>query len=575
MNGEHLVEDPKPRFAPWLLEPMRRNSATYWKVALAAALVNIFTLLTSLFSMIVYDRVLPNNAISSLIGLTIGLIIILVFDFILKMLRAYFVDIAGADIDRDVGGNVFGRLLAMRLELKKGSTGAMAGLMRELEAIRDFFASATLLAVVDVPFILLTLVVIALIGGPVALVPAILVPLVILVGWLTQPALDRLTAQSMREGLVKQSVLVETIGGLETVKAAGAGPLLAGRWMDAVEHQSDSSMRQRMVAAIATTFAGSAGVIAYSGIVIVGVFEIGAGNMTMGALIACSILGSRAIAPLGQIAQLLSRLTATKTAYRQIKALMDQPVEGPVGEGIKLAAPQGGIELRNVTFRYPGAAEPSLNEVSLKIEPGERVAVLGRVGSGKSTLARLILGLYPPEDGLVMLDGTDIRQLDTSFRRGMGAALQESVLLTGTIRENIVLGREGVDDAELMRVSELSGAHQFVGRTANGYDLRLADRGEGLSGGQRQAIALARALVGKPQLVVLDEPTSAMDSQSESALLQRLAVELKGRTLVLITHRPQLMQLVDRIIVLDAGKVMMDGPRDAVLRKLSPPKAVA
>ncbi len=572
MNGEHLVEDPKPRFAPWLLEPMKRNSATYWKVALAAALVNIFTLLTSLFSMIVYDRVLPNNAISSLIGLTIGLVIIIVFDFILKMLRAYFVDIAGADIDRDVGGNVFGRLLAMRLELKKGSTGALAGLMRELEAIRDFFASATLLAVVDVPFILLTLVVIALIGGPVALVPAILVPLVILVGWLTQPALDRLTAQSMREGLVKQSVLVETIGGLETVKAAGAGPLLAGRWMDAVEHQSDSSMRQRMVAAIATTFAGSAGVIAYSGIVIVGVFEIGAGKMTMGALIACSILGSRAIAPLGQIAQLLSRLTSTKTAYRQIKALMDQPVEGPVGEGIKLAAPQGGIELRNVTFRYPGAAEPSLTEVSLRIEPGERVAVLGRVGSGKSTLARLILGLYPPEDGLVMLDGTDIRQLDTSFRRGMGAALQESVLLTGTIRENIVLGREGVDDAELMRVSELSGAHQFVGRTANGYDLRLADRGEGLSGGQRQAIALARALVGKPQLVVLDEPTSAMDSQSESALLQRLAVELKGRTLVLITHRPQLMQLVERIIVLDAGKVMMDGPRDAVLRKLSPPK---
>lgn len=572
MSGEHLVDLPQPRFAPWLLEPMKRNSATYWKVALAAALINVFTLLTSLFSMVVYDRVLPNNAISSLIGLSIGLVIVIVFDFILKMLRAYFVDLAGADIDRDVGGQVFGRLLAMRLELKKGSTGALAGLMRELEAIRDFFASATLLAVVDVPFILLTVAVIALIGGPVALVPAILVPLVILVGWLTHPAMDRLTAQSMREGLIKQSVLVETIGGLETVKAAGAGPMLARRWLDAVEQQSDSSMRQRMVAAIATNFAASAGVIAYTGIVIVGVFEIGAGNMTMGALIACSILGSRAIAPLGQIAQLLSRLTMTRTAYRQIKAIMDQPPEGPMGEGISLGSVKGAIELRNVTFRYPGAAEPALNEVSLKIEPGERVAVLGRVGSGKSTLARLILGLYPPEDGLVMLDGTDLRQLDPRFRESVGAALQESVLLTGTIRENIVLGRRHVDDAELMRVSELSGTHQFVGRIANGYDLRLADRGEGLSGGQRQSIALARALAGRPQLVVLDEPTSSMDSQSESALLQRLAVELKGRTLVLITHRPQLMSLVERIIVLDGSRVAMDGPRDAVLKKLTGPR---
>jgi ATP-binding cassette subfamily C protein LapB len=525
--------------------------------------------------MTVYDRVVPNNAQASLIGLSIGLAVVLIFDFTLKLLRAYFVDVAGADIDRDIGDSVFARLLAIRLELKKGSTGGLAGMMRELEQLRDFFASATMTAIVDVPFIILTMLLIWILGGVVVLVPAIMIPLVVIVAWVTHPAMERLSARAMGEGLLKQSVLVEAIGGLETVKTAGAAPLLTKRWGRAVQQHSDSSLRQRMIAAIGTTFATSSGTIAYAGITIVGVNLIAEREMTMGGLIACGILGGRAIAPLVQISQLLSRITSTRTAYRQINDMMEMPSEGPAGEPLLLSKPQGKIEFRNVAFRYPGQAERALDAVSFTINPGEHVALLGRVGSGKSTIAKLILGLYPQEDGLIMVDGSDIRQLDpTNLRGHIGATMQEAVLLTGSVRENIVLDRPGFGDEEMVRVAELSGTHQFMGQIANGYDLRLADRGEGLSGGQRQSISIARSLVGKPAIMIMDEPTSAMDAQTEQALLARLAEELKGRTLILITHRPPLLQLVQRIILLDRGKVVADGPRDAVLRQITQaPKA--
>lgn len=573
MSDHTLVPDPKARFAPWLLEPMLENKHTYFKVAAAAVLINIFALVTSLFSMVIYDRVIPNNAMSSLVALSIGFTIVILFDFLLKMLRSYFVDIAGADIDHQVGERVFAKLLAIRLDQKKGSTGALAGLMRELESLRDFFASATMSALVDLPFLLLTVTVIWAIGGKVVIVLLVIIPIVLLTAWATNPALERLTARTMREGLSKQSVLVETIGGLETVKASGAGPMLSRRWISAVRQQSESSLRQRLISTIAITVAGSASTVSYAAVVIVGVNLIAARELTSGGLIACSLLAGRAIAPLATISQLLARLSATRTAYRQINAMMQQPSEGPEGEPLKLAKLTGKIEFRNVSFRYPGASEPALQGVSFTIAPGERVALLGRVGSGKSTITRLILGLYPPADGLVMVDGTDLRQIDpATLRAQMGVAMQDSVLMTGTVRENIGLGRRGIDDAEMLRASELSGTHQFMGQIANGYDLKLADRGEGLSGGQRQSIAIARALAGRPQMLVFDEPSASMDTQTEQSLIDRLQSEVQGRTMILVTHRPPLLQLVQRIIVMDRGRIVMDGPRDTVMQNLTRPK---
>lgn len=568
-----IAPAPAPRLAAWLTQPMRENRKTYIEAGLAAVMISCFSLLTSVFTMTVYDRVLPNNAFSSLAVLTLGLGIVIGFDFVLKSLRAYFVDMAGARIDHTVGETLFQRLLAMRLELKRTSTGTLTGLIREIESLREFFTSATLTAVVDVPFIILTLVVIALIGHSLVLVPIVMIPLVILVGAVTQPALERLSTKTMSEGFQKQSVLVETIGGLEMVKTAGAGPLLRQRWLEAVQRHASLGLQQRLVGSIAINFASAAQLIVYAGVVVMGVFKVADHSLTTGGLVACSMLASRAVAPLGQIANLLSRLTSTQTAYRQINAFMAIPIEGPAGEGLKMGALKGAIAFREVDFAYPGAAEPALRAVSFAIAPGERVAIVGPVGSGKSTITRLILGLYPASQGVVTIDGTDLRQMDpVTLRKSIGAAGQDNVLLTGSVRENICLGRDGIGDEEMLRVAEVSGTHGFMARTINGYDLVLADRGEGLSGGQRQSIAIARALAGCPPIVLLDEPSSAIDSDTEARLIQGLTKELTGRTVVVVTHRPAMLALVDRVIVMAEGRLVMDGPRDVILAKITSPK---
>ncbi|MFC3712843.1 type I secretion system permease/ATPase [Sphingoaurantiacus capsulatus] len=569
--ADHDIKAPPPRIAPWLMDPIRANKKMYGQVALAAVLINLFSLVTSLFSMVVYDRVVPNNATESLIALSVGVAIVLIFDFILKSLRGYFIDIAGQRIDRDLGAAIFKRLLAMRMEARKGSAGAFAGLLREFEALREFFASATLAALVDVPFIILFLAVIASIGGWVVLVPLLAVPVVIAAGWLVQPALGRLAAGGMGQGLSKQGVLVETISGLETVKSSSAGPLLADRWSHAVDSHADLSMRQRMVSAIAINVAGSAQQISYVGTIIVGVFLIGRGDLTMGGLIACSILAGRCVAPLSQIANLLTRLSHTRTAYRQLNEMMSEA--GEVTDGatyLRRKTIEGRIEFRNVIFRYPGSTQRALDDVSFTIGAGERVAILGRVGSGKSTVARLILGLYQATEGAVFIDETDVRQIHPDdLRRNVGAVLQDVFLLSGSVRENITLGDAAVDDEEVLRAAKVSGTHDFMGQIPNGYDLRLADRGEGLSGGQRQSIAIARAVAGSRPVLLFDEPTSAMDIQSENALLARMEVELKGKSVVLVTHRASMLKLVDRVIILDRGKIVAQGPRDDVLKSVA------
>jgi ATP-binding cassette subfamily C protein LapB len=571
-DGAFVLEQ-RLGLADWLSRPLRENKWLYVRVGIAAALINIFTLFTSLYTMTVYDRVIPTGSHGSLIGLTIGLLIIIVFDFVMKGLRSYFVDVAGSRLDQRIGRAIFAKILAMRLDQRRGSIGGLSAIVREVDTIREFFASATISALVDVPFILLTLLVIGLLGGSVVWVPVILIPLVIMVGVALQPALRKQSSEMLSNALTKQAVLVETIGSLESVKVAGAGPMLDKRFDQGMEQHAVVSLRQRFISNLAVNSALSAQMLCYAGVVFVGVFKIADQSMTMGALIACSILAGRAVAPLSQIAQLLTRIHSARTAYRQIDALMQQPDE--IGDGYRIApmVVEGGIEFRDVEFRYPGAAELALRNLSFRINPGEHVALIGPIGSGKSTIARLIAGLYEPSSGLVMVDGIDIRQMEaTSFRGKIGALLQDNSLLTGTIRENIDLGR-GADEAELMRVSELSGAHNFISTLPNGYELRLSDRGEGLSGGQRQSIALARALYGKPPIMLLDEPTSAIDTDTEASLVARLKEELAGRTLILVTHRPSLLALVDRVILMSRGRMVVEGSPDQISQKIALLKA--
>jgi len=555
----------------WLAGPLLANSKVYGQTALAALFINILGLVSSFFIMTVYDRVIPNNALSSLAALTIGVVVAHLFDFILKSLRGYFIDVAGQRLDAVVGSAVFDSLMSMRLDARKGGAGATASLVREFENLRDFFSSATLTAIIDLPFIFVFVGAVALVGGPVAIIPLIGVFAALIAGIITQPLILRNTKSAMGEGHQKHAVLIEALSGLETVKSVAAGPMMRERWRKSVLRQARIATAGRFINQLAVNFAGFAQQAAQVGVVVVGVMLVGAQELTMGALIASVILTGRAMAPLAQVAGLLGRVSGALASYRALDELMTARSEIEPGRRyLRRDALDGKIEFREVAFSYPGQQARALDKVSFTISPGERVAVLGRNGSGKSTIIRLALGVYEPAEGQVLVDDTDVRQLHPSdLRAGIGAVLQDVCLFSGTIRENIALGLDTLGDAEILEAARISGVHDFVGATGAGYDQRLGERGEGLSGGQRQAIALARALAPKPSTLLLDEPTSSLDAQAEAQMIARLSQAAQGRTLVLVTHRLSMLQLVDRVIVVDQGRIAIDGPRDEVIRTMT------
>ncbi len=570
MNKPSFLKDMVPT-SHWLFGPLRDNAKIYGQTIMAAAVVNILGLVSSFFIMTVYDRVLPNQAIESLVALTIGVILAHIFDFLLKSLRGYFIDIAGQRLDATVGASVFDNLMSMRLDARRGATGAIAGLVKEFENLRDFFSSATLVTIVDLPFIFLFIATIALIGGPIALIPLIGVLVAIASGIIIQPLIMKRTQQAMAEGHHKNAVLIETLGGLETIKSVKADGLMRARWRSGVARHAKISAIGRFLNQFAVNASGFAQQASQVGVVVVGVFLVGANEITTGALIASVILTGRAMGPLGQVASLLSRVNGALASYKSLNQLMTAQSETDASRQY-LSRPelQGKIEFRDVNFSYAGATTKALDEVSFVIEPGERVAILGKNGSGKSTIVRQITGVYQPTEGSVLVDDTDIRQLrPADLRANIGAVLQDVCLFSGSIRENIALGLENVSDDDILAAAKIAGVHDFVGATAGGYDQHLSERGEGLSGGQRQAIALARALAPKPSILLLDEPSSALDAQAEAALIARLEHATRGRSLLIVTHRMSMVRLVDRIIVLDRGRVLVDGPRDTVMRAMA------
>lgn len=548
--------------ANWFWSSMLSGKWLYVQVIIAAMLTNFLGLSTSLFSMVVYDRVVPNQATESLIALTVGILLALSFDFVIKSLRAQFIDRAGKGADLRMSRMIFDKILNLRLDTRQRKSGAMATIVREFDTLREFFTSATLVAVVDLPFVFFFIWVIYLIAGPLAYVPLVAVPMVILAGLVIQPFLARLASDSMETAMSKQSVLVETLSGLETVQATGSGRLMRKRFEEATLMQSDLGLKNRMLSQFAINAASSVQQLAQIGTIFFGVFLIQANEITMGAMIAASILGGRALAPLSQLASAMSRANGALQAYRSVDSLMRDKGSAEIeDQGQRLSRPHlaGEIELRNVSYTFPGAKSPIIQDLSIKIPPGQHVAILGKMGSGKSTLARLISGLLQPTQGSILIDGVEMRQIDKSdLRRNMGVMLQETWLFSGSLRENIQMGHYEYEDHHILNVAKIAGVDDFVATHPRGYDLQIRERGEGLSGGQRQSITLARALLHSPNMLVLDEPTSAMDTATEQSVLERLSSWLDKRTLVAVTHRNTVLSLCDRVLVMDRGAVIAD-----------------
>jgi ATP-binding cassette subfamily C protein LapB len=569
------LTEAKPR--NWFWTNVAKFLPVYAEVVVAALLINMFTIVTSIFSMQVYDRVVPNKAESTLWYLAGGAILVFSFDFCLRTLRAYFLDKAGKSLDRKVSSSLFEHILSIRMAAGPQSAGAFASNIQSYETLRDFFTSATLSAVIDLPFVLIFLVIIYVIAGAVALVPMVLVPLVIGVSVFVQVPMQKAVERSYREMAQKHAMLVETINGLDTIKAASAEGQMQRDWDGYVAASSASAENSRFWSTIAINFVVMSSNLAFVGVLMVGCYEIIWHDptspypaLTTGAMVAASMLTSRAMAPLGQIAGLIVRFHQSWTSLKGLNRLMELPVERPRGK-VFLRRPRidGAIEFRNVVFKYPNTQVPALDGVSFKIQPGERVGIVGRIGSGKTTIERLVMGLFEPSDGAVLVDGTDIRQLDpTDLRQSIGCVLQDPHLFFGSVKDNITLGAPYVDEDSFLRAATLAGVDQFVRQHPLGYDMPTGEGGRYLSGGQRQSVAVARALLLNPPILVLDEPTSSMDNSTENTFKQRLSEIVDGKTVLLVTHRNSMLSLVDRLIVLDRGKVVADGPKAGVLDAL-------
>jgi ATP-binding cassette subfamily C protein LapB len=575
IQAQHQFDDRAPevlklRERHWFWSTLFSSWRIYRDVLVASFLINLFALASPLFIMNVYDRVVPNNAVETLWVLAIGVSVVFGFDFLMRVLRGYFIDLAGKKADVLLSARIFEQVMGMKMNVRPPSVGAFANNLREFESIRDFITSATITTLVDLPFIVFFLLVIWFIGGPIVLVPLILIPLVLIYGWLIQAPLRKAVESAFRASAQKGATLIETLTGIETVKHLGAESAIQRKWEQLTAHIAQWGVRSRLISSSAVNVAVFFQQFAQVAVIIMGVYLVTEGELSMGGLIASVMLTGRAMGPMSQYANLAVRYFQAKTALSSLNGIMEMPVERPLGQSfVSRPSLSGGIEFDNVNFQYPGEENRALTNVSFVIRPGEHVAIIGRVGSGKTTIEKLMQGLFEPTEGAVRVDGTDMRQIDPAdLRRNIGYVPQDIMLFFGSVKDNILMGAPHVDDADILRVADLSGTSEFVNRHPLGFDLQVGERGNNLSGGQRQSIAIARALANDPPFLLMDEPTNSMDHTSEERLKKNLVDYVKNRTLVLVTHRTSLLELVDRLIVLDGGRVMADGPKDQVLQSL-------
>ena len=517
--------------------------------------------------MTVYDRVIPNNAIGSLYALTIMIMVVVAFDLIFKILRGRFIDKAGLKIDDKISFSLFQKISRLDSLVGNESAGSMASTIRDFDLLKEAIGSASFSIIVDLPFICLFIFVIYLIGGPIAYVPAAIVPIVLLFSLILQPILRRMTEQSRAQGKSKQSVIIEMLAALETVKTVQGISMLRNKWMRSVQHQGKSSSSSKTVSQLASHIAQVGQQASQIGIVVFGVFLISDGLLTMGQLIACVILSGRVMSPLAQITGLLGRMNQAMSAYRGLSEILGRVTNDETRiDMVKRPNLEGTVSASNVSFAYPGTATQVLHDISFSPEAGERCAILGRIGCGKTTLFRLLCGLFPPDSGLVLIDNADIRQVrPEDVRKNVGVVLQNPTLFSGSVRDNMLMGKPNASDQELIASIKKVGGEKIISSLPGGFDFVLSEGGRELSSGMRQTLAVARALIGNPSILLMDEPTASLDSQSETALVKHLDVSTRGITSIFITHRGSMLQMADKVMLMNQGRIAMFGPRDEVI----------
>ncbi len=554
----------------WLWGSVKIVRNVYRDVIIASLLINLFVLSTPLFTMNVYDRVIPNNAKDTLWILAIGVVVIYIIDIVLKFLRSYFLETAAKKTDVIASSIIFEKVLDLKMSSIPNSVGSLANILKEFESIRGFLTSSTISLLIDVPFIFIFLFAMYLIGGQLVLVPVSIIIIILMYTYYAKIKLANSIKESYDAGSSKNAVLIESLSSIETIKSLGATGYSQWRWEEATSKIADKSVKSKMISASITTVTSFLVQLNTVALVVLGSYMIADNNLTMGGLIATIIISSRAISPMGQVASLLATFQHTKTTYEALNDIMNLPVEHPQGKKF-VARPEykGNIEFKNVTFSYPNADKETLSNVSFKINSGERVAIIGKIGSGKTTIQKLIVSLYQAQEGAILIDDIDIKQLDaTELRKNIAYVSQDALLFDGTVKENIVYRTPHIDDDKIIKAAEISGVMNFINKHPKGFDMPVGERGSFLSGGQKQSIAIARSILLPYPIVLLDEPTSSMDTSTENKFIQNIRKYDAEKTVIIVTHKNSLLKLVDRIIVVEDGKIALDGKKDDILKKL-------
>ncbi|PMG30950.1 ABC transporter [Shewanella sp. 10N.286.52.C2] len=555
----------------WLLQSIKDSAPIYRDALIASVLVNLFALVSPLFIMNVYDKVVPNLAFESLWVLAIGAGIAYLFDLILRQLRSYLIDVAGKKVDIIVSSKLFAKAIGIPLSKRSPSVGGMARQLSEFDSIREILTSATITTLVDLPFAILFVTIIYIVAGDLAVIPVLGGIIIIGFTFYIQPKLKAAIEESNRFSSLKHGHLIESLTALESIKANGAEGLVQKSWQQMIGHTANWQLKSKKLTNAVSNVANFIVQLTVVCVVILGVYRVADNAISMGGIIAAVMLSSRAISPMAQLAGLITRGNQTASSLRQLDEVMNQEEEFEnKGHLVSKQRLQGKIDADNIAFSFPEAERPVLHPLSVHIKPGERIAIIGRNGSGKSTLAKLLVGLYKPTQGSLRYDGLDAGQIHPSdLRKNFGYLPQDVTLFHGSIKDNILFGTRQVTEHQLIRAVQLSGVSMFTNLESEGLDQQVGEGGLSLSRGQRQTVALARATLNDPPILLMDEPTASLDARAEKQFIRSMEHVSKDRTLLLITHKMHLLRLVDRIIVLDKGHIVADGPKDRVLEKLN------